>query len=202
MPTRLITGGQHFQGRWRGEHVDHCAARPPNTRSVALRGPAQERIAADGESCAVERDDGAIRQAVDAAPMPALGAAPQPLAVEHLIHLRGARTAAQTVRDTPIMGKTFRFLSPAFEAGPVAGGERGRLVEKKQLGVESSPHVAMPSFEREHAADPLPRSPAPRRQRARRRVKPPAAITHENAARWVGKKFAERVDAILQRHCR
>jgi len=33
-------------------------------------------------------------------------------------------------------------------------------------------------------------------------VKPPAAIAHESAARWAGKKFAERVDTILQRHCR
>jgi hypothetical protein len=33
-------------------------------------------------------------------------------------------------------------------------------------------------------------------------MKPPAAIAHESAARRVGKKFTERVDAILQWHCR
>jgi len=126
----------------------------------------------------------------------------QTLAMERFIHLRGARTAAQAVSHTPMLGKVLRIPSPAFEAGPVPGRERGRLIEKKQLGIEPSPYVAMPSFERQHAADPLPRSPAPRGERPRPGVKPPAAIAHEGAARRVGKKFAERVDAILQRHCR
>jgi hypothetical protein len=33
-------------------------------------------------------------------------------------------------------------------------------------------------------------------------VKAPAAIAHESAARRIGKKLAERIDPILQRHCR
>ena len=94
MPMRLIAGGEHIKDRGRREHVDHRAAGPRNTRSVTIRRPAQERIAADGESCVVQRYDGAVRQAVDAAPVPALGAALQTLAVEHVIHLRGVRTAA------------------------------------------------------------------------------------------------------------
>ena len=199
---RLIASAEHTKDCGRRKHVDRRAARPRYTRLVALRRPAQERIAADGESCAVQCDEGAVRQAVDAAPVPTLGAAPQTLVVEHVIHFRGARTAAQTVCDAPKFGETIRILSPAFETGPVAGSERGRLIEKKQLSIVSSPYVAMPSFEREHAANPLPRSPAPRCERPRVGVKAPAAIAHESAARRVGKKLAERVDAILQRHCR
>src|SRR6516162_1881600 len=184
MPVRLIASGQPRQDRWRRKHIDRTAARPRHAGSVA------------------RRDEGAIRQATDFAPVAALGAALQPLAVKHLIHLRGARTTAQAVRYPPILGKIFRILSPAFEAGAVPGGERSRLVEKEQFRVKPPPYVALPSFEREHAADPLPRSPAPRRERPRRGVKSPAAIAHESAARRIGKKFAERIDAILQRHCR
>ena len=202
MPARLITSGQDANDRRRREHVDHAAARSQNARVVTPRRPGQQRIAADTESCAAERDESTVRQGVDVATVPALGAALQALAVKHLIHIRSAGAPAATTRFAPIFGKSFRFLSPAFEAGPVPGGERGRLVEKEQLGVEPPPYVALPPFEREHAADPLPRSPAPRRERPRRGVKPPAAIAHESAARRVGKKFAERIDAILQRHCR
>lgn len=202
MPVRPIASGKHAKDRRRRKHLDYCAARSRNARVVTLRRPVQQRVAADGESGAVHRDEGAVRQAVDAVPMPVLGAALQTLAMEHLIHLRGAQTTAQAVGHTPILGKTLGILSPAFEAGPVPSGQRGRLIEKKQLGIEPPPDAAMPSFEREHAADPLPRSPAPRRERPRRGVKPPAAIAHKNAARRMGKKFAERINAILQRHCR
>jgi hypothetical protein len=32
-------------------------------------------------------------------------------------------------------------------------------------------------------------------------VKAPAAIAHEQAPGWRGKQFAERINAVLQRHC-
>lgn len=101
------------------------------------------------------------------------------------------------MRYTPIRSKTFRILPPAFEAGPVSGGERGWLVKKKQLGVEPPPYLAMTSFKCQHAADPLPRNPSPRRERARSGVKSPATIAHEGAARRIGQELAERIDTIL-----
>ena len=72
---RLITSGQDADDPRRGEHVNDGAVRPRNAGRVTSGGPAQQRIAMHGKSCAVERDEGAIRQAVDAAPVPALGAA-------------------------------------------------------------------------------------------------------------------------------
>ena len=57
------------------------------------------------------------------------------------------------------------ILAAAFEARPMTGGQRRRLVEEEQLGVIAAPDVALAIFEVEHAADPLPRGPAPARQR-------------------------------------
>src|SRR3984957_19151052 len=82
----------------------------------------------------------------------------------------------------------------------MAGRERGRLVEKKQLGVEAAPDVAPAALEIEHAADPLPRRPAPRRQRPGVGVETPAAVAEQSAARRHGNELAEWGDAILQRH--
>src|SRR6202040_1427700 len=109
-------------------------------------------------------DEDAVGQSVGAAPMPALGAAVQALAVEHSIHLCGAGAPALSLRFAPVLGKIFRILAPALETRAVPGGERGWLIEKKQFSIELPPYVAVPFFEREHAADPLPRSPAPRRE--------------------------------------
>src|SRR6202043_1257933 len=104
------------------------------------------------------------------------------------------------VRRAPMLGKFLGILAAALEAGPMPGRERGRLVEKKQLGVEAAPDVAPAALEIEHAADPLPRRPAPRRQRLGVGVKTAAAIAAERAARRHGKQLAEWSDAILQRH--
>src|SRR5262249_47619773 len=162
MPTRLIAGSEHTDDRRRGEDIDYAAVRPRHAGIVTLGRPVQQCTAANGKSFAVHHDESAIGQGVDAASVPALCSLLQPLAVEHLIHLRNARTAAQVVRCAPMLGKIFRIPSPALKTRPVPGGERGRLVEKTQLGVESAPYVAMPSFECEHATDPMPRSPPPR----------------------------------------
>ena len=68
-------------------------------------------------------------------PMPPLGAAVEPLGVEEAIHLgaRGGDGKPQAGRQR--RGECLRILPPAFEARPVAGRERGRLVEEEQLGI-------------------------------------------------------------------
>ena len=76
------------------------------------------------------------------------------------------------------------------------GRQRGRLIEKEQLGVEPAPDVAMAALEVEHAANPLPRCPAPRRQRLRIGMETPAAIAQEQSACRHSSKVAERVYAI------
>src|SRR5215472_15926966 len=202
MPTWPIASGQHAKDRRRREHLNHDAARPRYLRVVTLRRPAQQHIAAHGESRAIQHDEGAVRQIVDGAAVPTLGPTLQAFAVKQAVHLRGARRVSQTVRPVPVFGKAYRVLAAAFETGPVPGGECGRLVKKEQLSIEPPPYIALTTFKCEHATDPLPRRPASPCERAFIGMKPAAAIAHQRAARRVGKKLAERIDAILQRHCR
>jgi len=88
--------------------------------------------------------------------MPAFGPTLQAFAVDQSIHLGGPRAPAFATRFTPMFGEIFCILPPTFETGPVPGGERGRLVEKKQLGIEPPSYVALTSFKCQHATDPLP----------------------------------------------
>src|SRR6478609_8058877 len=132
--------------------------------------------------------------------MPPLGAAIEPLGVQHQVHLIGAGSSQKLKRPLPRRSKRFRILAPAFEAGPVASGERGHLVHKKQLGVIAAPDVALAALEIQHAADPLPRRPAPAGQLLVVGVEASAAIAQEQAARGRSEQLAKRIDAVLQGH--
>src|SRR3954468_13328816 len=88
--------------------------------------------------------------------------------------------------------------APAFEARPVAGGESSRLVEEEQLRVPAAPDVALAALEVEHAANPLPRRPAPPRQPLLVGMNPAAAIAHVEPTRRRREQFAERIDPVLQ----
>src|SRR5262249_61085081 len=83
----------------------------------------------------------------------------QALAVQDFVHIRSARPHCQALRLAPIFGKCLGILTAAFEARPVAGGERGRLIEKEQLGIEPAPHVALALLKTRDTADPLRRYP-------------------------------------------
>ena len=81
----------------------------------------------------------------------------------------------------------------------MAGGERGRLVEEKELRVISAPDVAAAVLEFADADEPVLVLPAAAAQRLIVAMQPPAAIAHHPAALSDGVQFAERIDAILQR---
>jgi hypothetical protein len=119
--------------------------------------------------------------------------------VQHLVHRRRGRTLALARKQCR---KKFRILAPAFETGPVTGGERRHLVEKEQLAIAVAPHLAVAVVELETAADPLLRGPAPRAELALLIVQSPAAIAHEQSARGSGEQNAKGIDAVLQRHRR
>ena len=120
----------------------------------------------------------------------ALGLAVEPFGVQDFVHRRRAGALGLAGEQR---GETLGILAPAFEARPVAGGERRHLVEEEQFGVTVAPDVAMAVFEIEPAANPLPRRPAPRRELALVGVNSPAAIAHQRAARGRGDEFAEGV---------
>src|SRR6516164_2557579 len=81
-----------------------------------------------------------------------------------------------------------------------AGGGRGWFIEKKQLGIEPAPHVALALLKTRDTADPLRRYPTAAREPLRIGMKSPAAIAHEQAASRRDEQFAEWIDPILQRH--
>src|SRR5271154_3949503 len=109
---------------------------------------------------------------------------------------------AQPFCLTPRLGKRFGILAPAFETRPMPSRECRRLVEKEQLGVIAAPDVTLPALEIEHAANPLPRRPAPLRQCFGVGMETPAAVTKQGSPRGRCIEFTERIDAVLQRHCR
>ena len=185
--------------RRRCQHVDLCPVRARPRFGVARRRPAQQPPAADGEGLADKRDHRAVGQRVDLAPMHALDLAVEALGVQHFVHRAstGARLPAREQR-----GESFRVLAPAFETGPVTGGERRHLVEKEQFAIAVAPHLAMAIVEFEAATNPLLRGPAPRAELALPIVQSPAAIAHEQSARRVGEQAAKRIDAVLQGHRR
>ena len=135
----------------------------------------------------------------DAAAMHALGLAGEPLAMQHRVHSGGGRALFLVGKQR---GEMLGVLAPAFEARPVAGGERRHLVEEEQLAIALAPDLAMAVVEVELAADPLLRHPAPAAQFAPCVMQPPAAIAHEQPARRARKQMAERIDAVLQWHGR
>ena len=57
--------------------------------------------------------------------MQSLGAAIETFGVQLLIHHGRMRTRAQFEGLSPFLREGFGFLAPAFEARPVAGGQRG-----------------------------------------------------------------------------
>src|SRR5262245_24484239 len=122
------------------------------------------------------------------------------LGMQHAVEVGGARhgTAAGSCRERCHEGA--RIGPPAFEAGTVAGGERGRLVEEEQLGVAAAPHVAVASLELEAAANPGARYPAPPRERAIVAMETAAAIAEEHPAGGLREEIAERIDTVGQRH--
>ena len=90
--------------------------------------------------------------------------------------------------------------APAERARPVAGGERGRLVEEEQLGEPARLHQrrAVPAAERSRHA--IQRRPLKRRRMRPGLVVQAAAVAVDEAARRVGDQLAERGDAVLQGH--
>ena len=93
-------------------------------------------------------------------------------------------------------------LPSAERTGPMPGRQRRRLIHEEKLGIGVRLHdLAMPSFESEHAGDPMGMTPA-RRVQALVGVMQNAAIAHEQAALGHGDDVALGCDAILQRHGR
>src|SRR5205814_5725378 len=178
----------------RREHIGDDAARFWPRIAITLRPPSQQRFAPQRErGCrlAWKREHRAVGQIVDRQRMATLVAAVEPLGVENAVHLGRARGHRRVPRGGPACRKGEGVAAAAFEAGPVPGSQRGRLVEKEQLGIAVAPNRAMTLLELRDAADPLARGPAPRAERAIIAMEPAAAIAHEPSSGRDGDELSE-----------
>jgi hypothetical protein len=130
--------------------------------------------------------------------MQPLPAALQPLAMQHGVDLARANVG-HAVALFPAATKAVGIIAAAEEARAMAGGERGGLVEKEQLGpAPAAHHLAPPSPEFADAGDPRRARPALLQQRFRRGVVDDAAVAGEHAAMRGGDDVAGGRDAVLQ----
>lgn len=174
-----VAGNQCRNNCRRGKHIDGAIPRPPLSFMIAVQCPAQQGIAAHCKDTVLQRHESAVGQVIEVSPVKALRTPLQTLTMENVVHLSGAGPRAQATCLAPFPGKCHCILAAALEAWPVSRRQRRRLIEKKELGIEAPPDVAMPPLEIEHAADPLPRRPAAAGQRPCIRMEPAAAVAHE-----------------------
>src|SRR5205814_2234961 len=125
----------------------------------------------------------------------------EPLRMKH-----GVNVARANIREAialfPGGAKPVGVLAAAEKARAVPRRERGRLIEKKQLGpAPAVHHLAPPAPEVAQAGKPCPARPAPR-QCFRRGIMDDAAIAGEHSAMPRRDDVAGWGDPILQRHKR
>jgi hypothetical protein len=193
-PEGPIPALERGDRRGRGQDVNDGLRFKRLRLAVAGEAPRQKGARAHSVGSSITRDDRPVRQLAEPRPPQAFAPVLDPLAVERFVHRLHAPRRAGESGD-----KGFRGLPPALEAWAVAGGERGRLVEKEELRVVAPPDVAMATLECANADEPVLGLPAAAAQRLINAMQPPAAIAHQSAALGDGVQFAERIDAILQR---
>ena len=200
VPERVEAGLEHRNDRRRREHIDlrwradaGALARSPTASSAAGGFRARQTPRHRARSWRRRASSSSARRCRRLA-------LPSSRSACRTLSMAGALARLRFAGEQ--RGEAFRVPAPAFETGPVAGGERRHLVEEEQFGVAVAPDVALAVFEIEPAANPLPRGPAARAERLALVMQPPAAIAHQRAARGRGEQFAEGIDAVLQRHGR
>ena len=104
MPTQPIASGKNGQCGWRRQYVDLSAAWPAAAPIVAGRRPMQQRVPTQRKRSVLKHHERAIGQAVNAAPMPALGTPVEPLSYD--VHSNGKQQAVET-RPQPRVREEF-----------------------------------------------------------------------------------------------
>src|ERR1700733_3232855 len=128
--------------RGRGQDVNDGLGLKRLRLAVAGEAPRQKGARAHRVGPAITHDHRPVRQVAEPRPPDQFAPVPDPLAMEPFVHRLHALWSAGKSLD-----KGFRRLPPALEARAVAGGERGRLVEKEELRVVAPPDVAAPALE-------------------------------------------------------
>src|ERR1044071_401292 len=126
--ARVPAGAQHRDQRRRRDRLHLViGSRSGGARRVAGRRPAQEVSAVHEPRFTVAEHEGAVGELVERGGAEAPVAPREPLALEPLVDLVGTARADELEEAVVVLAATQR-------ARPVAGGERGHLVEEEQLG--------------------------------------------------------------------
>jgi hypothetical protein len=195
---RLPAGAQHLDERRRRDQP--CCASPPRARiDIAGRRVPEQPVAADEPRLLVDQHERAVGQPFQARLVVALGAAVrEPLPVQARVD--DVRPGLARVPLGPEVAEAHIVLAPAERAGPVPGGEGGRLVEEEQLG--EPPRLeerrAVPAAELQAARDPAPPGVAPA-DPALVVVETTTIAVDEPAGR-IGDELRERRDPVSKRH--
>src|SRR5579884_1002791 len=179
-------GAQHLhEGRRREDR--HASTRPRDALGVAARGPPEQLGLEHEPRFAVVQDERAVREPVERTLAPRA----EPLFVEPRVDRVGPRAddrdEAHVVR------------AAALGAGPVPGGECGRLVEEEEPGVPAGRHRAVvPTTELEATRDPALADEAA--------ADPPLvvvespAVAEDEAALGRRDQLSARCDPVPERH--
>ena len=179
MQPRRVAGGERRAHARRGDRSDDRAVWRISRGTVAGEAPfaarARRRAGGSGRRPRRRRRRGA----------PANGSAlarAEPLGMQHPVHLRRARRPARPMRARPGGGEGAGVGAAAEEAGPMAGGERGRLVEEEDLGVALAHHLPRRPRYSSEAGDPGAVAQRRRPRACAGPVEAPAAVAHQRAA--------------------
>src|SRR4051812_37891262 len=94
---------------------------------------------------------------------------------------------SNTIALLPRCAKPVGIVAAAEETGTMAGRERGRFIEKEQLGpAPPAHHLAPPALELADAGDPRWGGPAPLQQRLGCGIVDDAAVAGEQASMRIG----------------
>lgn len=197
-----VSGDKDGDDRAGREDIGNGVPGAVDRGGVAVRRPRQEAGAHDEPRALIATDEGSVGQVGQGGRVDDfLATGIDALGLQDGIHLRRRGAAGATVGERP-EGREFRRVCvPALEAGPVARGERGCLIEKEQLGIlPRRHHHPLTPLEGKPTADPLPGDPAAAAQAAMLVMKSTAPVAHHEAPSRMGNDVAFGRYSVLERH--
>ena len=190
------------RGAWR-QHLDGGPCGSPSGQVVASGGPAQKPRSHDQPGPIVNAHERAVGKHAELGAVGDLNAAPScPFAMKVPIQQGSSRLRSGNRQPFgPCLQERSEVGAPAIGAGPVAGRQGGRLIEKEQLRVMRLAHDRMSMvLVRQNAADPSLMLPTLRKEQSGTWIVNDAAVSHHRSAGRYGNDLSKRRHSVLQGH--
>ena len=187
----------------RRQHLDGGPVGPLSGQVVASGSPAQEPGSHDQPCPIVKSHERAVGKLAKLGAVGDLNtASSRPLTMKVPIQQGSSRLQSGNRQPFgPCLQKRSEVGAPAIGAGPVAGRQGGRLIEKEQLRVMRLAHDRMSMvLVRQNAADPSLMLPTLRKQPFGTWIVNDSAVSHHRAAVRYGDDLCERRHSVLQGH--